>query len=206
MVLTARRDGAREALIDAAAHLLIAEGYPAVTTRRLAQAAGVNHGLVHYYFGSVERVVIAAAEQATEQLIARQRALYAGDEPFIEKWRAAMQMLEDDLATGYPKLMFELSAMAWNHPEVRAVTADLNRRWRAVLTEAFAGAFDELGIEPDEARLRAAVSLAMTFQIGLFAERLEGVSDGHRELLATIDAWFESLASAPRKRGRRTRR
>ena len=61
---TAARAAAEEALLDAAERLLADAGYAGVTTRRLAEEAGINHGLVHYYFGSnenltVEHVVVA---------------------------------------------------------------------------------------------------------------------------------------------------
>ena len=48
------RSTAEEALLDAAERLLVEVGYAGITTRRLAEEAGVNHGLVHYYFGSNE--------------------------------------------------------------------------------------------------------------------------------------------------------
>ena len=50
-------------------------GYAGITTRRLAEEAGVNHGLVHYYFGSIENLLVRALERFTERLIARQRAM-----------------------------------------------------------------------------------------------------------------------------------
>ena len=45
------REQVMQALLDAAERLLVSEGYAGISTRRLAQEAGVNHGLVHYYFG-----------------------------------------------------------------------------------------------------------------------------------------------------------
>ena len=74
---TGTRAGAEEALLDAAERLLIEAGYAAITTRRVAAEAGVNHGLVHYYFGSNENLLVQALERFTERLIARQRELYA---------------------------------------------------------------------------------------------------------------------------------
>src|SRR5262252_7740502 len=112
------RPDVRAALLDAAERLLIAEGAEAMTTRRLAAAAGVNHGLVHYYFGSVGNLVVATFERFTDRLIARQREMYAREVPFIEKWRTAMGYMEVDLASGYPKIWAELQAMAYNHPEL----------------------------------------------------------------------------------------
>ena len=48
------------ALLDAAERLLVDVGYAGITTRGLAEAAGVNHGLVHYYFGSNEQLLVRA--------------------------------------------------------------------------------------------------------------------------------------------------
>jgi TetR/AcrR family transcriptional regulator len=198
------RSDAREALLDAAERLLIDEGYAAVTTRRLAQTAGINHGLVHYYFGSMEQVLLATATRATDRILARQREMYAADVPFLSKWRTAMSFLEQDLAAGYSKLTSELRAMAWNHPEIRAIASDVNRRWREVLTEAFTAAAVEYGIDPDDAPIEALVALAMTFQIGLVAERLMGVTAGHEVLLESIDEWLQRLErdAKPKKRRR----
>ena len=65
-----------------------------ITTRRLAEEAGVNNGLVHYYFGSIENLLVRVLERFTDRLIVRQRAMYADpDIPFIEKWRTAMRYL-----------------------------------------------------------------------------------------------------------------
>src|SRR5919201_3332379 len=82
------RERARNALLDAAERLLVQVGYAGITTRRVAAEARVNHGLVHYYFGSIEELLFQAMERYTERLLQRQRALYGSEIPFIEKWRA----------------------------------------------------------------------------------------------------------------------
>src|SRR5918994_2681174 len=104
MALAASRAETKEAFLDAAERLLIQIGYAGITTRRLAEEAGANHGLVHYYFGSMEELFVQVLERFTERLIGRQRAMYESDAPFIEKWRTAMRFLEADLAAGYPKI------------------------------------------------------------------------------------------------------
>jgi|SRR5215208_6816058 len=181
------RAGAEHRLLDAAERLLVDVGYAGVTTRRLAEEAGVNHGLVHYYFGSIENVLVRTLERFTERLIDRQRALYSADAPFLEKWRTAMQYLEDD--ADYQKVWCELQALAWNRPELRDGVARVNAAWREVLLEAFAPVREELGIELP---LEALVSLVMTFNEGIILERLCGVTHGQRELLDWIDRWLSS--------------
>ena len=185
---TAARSAAEEALLDAAERLLVDVGHRGITTRRLAQEAGVNHGLVHYYFGSNENVLARALERFTERLIERQRALYAADVQFVEKWRTAMRyLLSEDLS--YQKVWLELQALAWNDVELQARLARVNEEWRTVLAEAFAEPHRELGIELP---LDALVSLVITFNTGIIVERLGGIETGHRELLAWIDGWLSS--------------
>src|SRR5436189_5922731 len=90
------RARAVEGLLDAAERLLIEVGYAGITTRRLAGEAGLNQGLVHYYFGSLDEVLVRALERFTARLIERQRAMYQADAPFREKWRTAMEYIEQD--------------------------------------------------------------------------------------------------------------
>jgi AcrR family transcriptional regulator len=185
---TPARHAAEEALLDAAERLLVDVGYAGITTRGLAEAAGVNHGLVHYYFGSNEALLVRALERFTERLIARQRELYASDEPFVDKWRTAMRYLVEEDAT-YEKIWLELQALGWNNASLRARLAEVNAEWRAVLTEAFAEPHRELKIEMP---LEALVSLVMTFNLGLIVERLGDIDTGHADLLDWIDGWLSS--------------
>ena len=181
-----RRSAAEAALLDAAERLLLDVGGAGITTRRVAKEAGVNHGLVHYYFESVENLLVRVLERFTDALIARQRELYAADLPFIEKWRAAMSYLEQDRP--YQKVWFELQALAWNRPELRARIVGVNDAWRAVLAEAFAPVRAELRIEMP---LAALVSLVITFNEGIMLERLSGIEAGQGELLAWIEERLE---------------
>jgi AcrR family transcriptional regulator len=183
---TEARSATEEALLDAAERLLVEVGYSKITTRRIAEEAGVNPGLVHYYFGSIENVLVRTLERFTERLTARQRELYAAEGPFIEKWRTAMRYLVSEDVT-YEKIWLELQALAWNRPELQEPLARVNAEWRAVLLQAFEEPHRELGIEMP---LDALVSLVMTFNIGIMVERLGGVETGHAELLDWIDGWL----------------
>src|SRR3954452_270495 len=184
----AGRATAEEALFDAAERLLVEVGYAGITTRRLAEEAGVNHGLVHYYFGSNENLLLQMLERFTARLTARQEALYASDAPFVEKWRTAMaHLMSDDVA--YEKVWLELQALGWNNDELRARLVRVNDEWGRGLTDALAVPHGELGIAMP---LDALVSLVMTFNIGLMVERLGDIERGHRQLLDWIDQWLSS--------------
>jgi AcrR family transcriptional regulator len=190
-------EGRREAvgaLLDGAERLLVEQGYGAITTRKLAEQAGVNAGLVHYYFGSMEEVMVQVLERFTARLIERQRAMYSSDRPFLEKWRAAWTFQEEDLSSGYTKIWLELQALAWNRPALRARVQQVNEEWRRVLTEALAPAIQKYGF--GALSLEATVSLVITMAQGYALERLSDIHEGHTALLGEIEAWMKSRTPA----------
>jgi AcrR family transcriptional regulator len=187
------------AFLDAAERLLIGVGYAGISTRRLAEEAGANHGLVHYYFGSMENLFVRVLERFTDRLVARQREMYARtDISAAEKWKTAMGYLESDLAAGYPKIWLELQALGWNRPDIAERVAQVNREWRDVLTDAFDRLTQEYGLDREAFPPAAMVSLVMTFNEGIMVERLSGITAGHRDLMELVGRWLESLEEAKR--------
>jgi AcrR family transcriptional regulator len=200
------RELAIERFLDAAERLLVRDGAAGISTRRLAEESGQNQGLVHYYFGSVDELLLQTMERFTDRILVRQRAMYGSDLPFIEKWRAAMGFIEEDLASGYPKVWAELDALAWNKAELRERLHDVNDRWRSLLTEAMEEAIAEYGFEDPLFSPEVWATLVGQFNKGLLTERLLGFDRGDAELLAAIDAWLVSLDSAARSRSDSERR
>jgi AcrR family transcriptional regulator len=180
------RQSTEEAFLDAAERLLVSVGYAGITTRSLAEEAGANPGLVHYYFGSMENLFVRVLERFTDRLIARQREMYSADRPFLDKWRQAVRYLDFDRP--YQKIWYELQALAWNRPELRDRVAWVDRQWRGVLLEAFAEPHRAYRVDMP---LEALVALVITFNEGIILERLSGVETGQAELLEWIDRWLE---------------
>jgi AcrR family transcriptional regulator len=201
--ITPAREEAEQAFLDAAERLLVSVGYANITTRRLADEAGLNHGLVHYYFGSMQELLVQVLERFTERLIARQREMYAADAPFIEKWRTAMRYLEEDRASGYSKVWYELQALGWNDPEIRKRVAKVDQAWFQVVSENVNKAADEYGLDRSQFPTEAVAGLVATFNVGMHLRMLSGVTAGHSALLKWIDQWLEHLEKQKkRKRSR----
>lgn len=184
--------------LDAAERLLIEVGYAAITTRRLADEAGANLGLLHYYFGSLEELFVEVLERFTDRLVARQRAMYASPLPYIEKWRLAMKYLDDDRP--YQKIWWELQAMAWNRPEYRPRIGRVLDAWREAMRASVSEAvsryrLEDAGFSPDDW-----ITLIVAANEGIILERLSGVERGHDELLASIDGWLQRLEDGARER------
>jgi AcrR family transcriptional regulator len=182
-----------ETFLDAAERLLVREGAAGISTRQLAQEAGQNHGLVHYYFGSVEELLLQTLERFTGRILERQRALYGAEGPFAEKWRTAIGYIDEDLVAGYPKIWAELEALAWNRPEMRERLRAVDESWRSVLRDALSEAIEEYGLADSGFSAEALAALVMQFNKGLLFERLLGFDRGHAELLAAIDNRLASL-------------
>ena len=62
------REAIKEAILDAAEELLSKKNPNEVTVRKIAEAAGINHSLVHRHFGTKENVVVAVHERIIEKM------------------------------------------------------------------------------------------------------------------------------------------
>jgi AcrR family transcriptional regulator len=135
----ARRDQAtaetRAAILAAARSRLLADGYASLSTRRVADAAGVPLSQIHYHFGSKQQLILAVLAAQTERLLERQAEMYAGPEPLWVRWQRACEFLEIDLASGYVRILQELIAAGWSDPELAAQVREQVGGWFDLLTE-----------------------------------------------------------------------
>lgn len=189
------------ALLDATERLLVSKGHAGLSTRRIAEEAGLAHGLIRYHFGSVEELMVQTVERASRRIVARQQELYQGDAPFIDKWRTAMELFEVDLRGGFPKVVAELMALAWNEPRLRPRLRATMESFDEVLTQAARGATVEYGLDEHRYEPPVLATLVRTFQLGMLLERLTGIDIGHAELLDGIDRVLSRLSTS--KKGAR---
>jgi AcrR family transcriptional regulator len=109
-------------LLEAAKKVLRQNGYAGLSTRDVAEAAGVPLSQIHYHFGSKQGMVLALFEYLNAQLLDRQNALF-GDATLrlSEQWDRACEYLDDDIASGYVRVLQELIAASWADVEVAKV-------------------------------------------------------------------------------------
>ncbi len=180
--------------MDAAEHLLYEVGYAGVSTRSLAEAAGLNHGLVHYYFGSMDELLTQTLRRFVEQLATALEALYADPNlTFAEKWRLGARFWMDEPTSRFPKILLELLAMGWNKPDLRMRLTEVHARFRGIFEHYFGQAMREYGLNEAQFPLKVIVAAVTSFQLGLIVEGLSSVNEGHAELLDWIQAWVDSL-------------
>jgi AcrR family transcriptional regulator len=134
-----RRDRAtadtRARILAAARDCLLADGYANLSTRHVAEVAEVPLSQIHYHFGSKQRLILAVLEAENDRLLARQRAMFGGPEPLWQQWERACDFLDEDLASGYVRILQEMIAAGWSDAEVAAKVRDYMGGWYVLLAE-----------------------------------------------------------------------
>jgi len=194
---------AREEILDAASRWIIQRGHGTLSTRAVAAGAGVTQSLIHYYFGTKERLLLAVLRRMTDALIERQTAMYTSPLTFSEKWAQACAFYERDIASGYVRLHTELRALGFSNPAIRAAVMKISNRWRSVVRDACRDVLDQLhitSVTPEEV-----ATYIVCFWLGMDVDRVLGVSETvghHRQSLATFERflrWLEAERAAGRK-------
>ena len=109
-------------LLEAAKKVLRRNGYAGLSTRDVAAEAGVPLSQIHYHFGSKQGMVLALFEHLNAQLLDRQNALLGDTTLALSKqWDRACDYLDDDIASGYVRVLQELIAASWADPAVAKV-------------------------------------------------------------------------------------
>ena len=134
------------ALLEAAKKVLRQNGYSGLSTRDVAAAAGVPLSQIHYHFGSKQGMVLALFEHLNAQLLDRQDML-AGDATLklSEQWDRACDYLDDDIASGYVRVLQELIAASWVDAGVAKVVRAAIMGWVDLIAGVARKAERELG-------------------------------------------------------------
>jgi AcrR family transcriptional regulator len=146
--VVANESTTKQAILDAARRCLLADGYAAMSTRKVATEAGVPLSQVHYHFGSKGGLVVALLESEDRRLLARQASMYSEEAPLWKRYEQACDFLEDDLESGYVRVLQEMIAAGWSNPALAEKVRAMQQGWYELLidvaTEA-AGRFGGLG-------------------------------------------------------------
>jgi AcrR family transcriptional regulator len=193
-----RGEATRQRIVGAAREVLLARGYGGTSTRAVAEEAGVRLSLVHYHFGSKQRLLLAVLDHENTGLLERQRELYAAPGPLAEKWRTACDFLDEDVRSGYVRVLWELWAAGLADESLAAGWRSAMGGWRALLESVFAEWAEELRVDLPLRPRALATLIANVFQ-GIEVELLAGVPPEdapHREVLDVLGALIARAEAA----------
>jgi AcrR family transcriptional regulator len=125
--------GVRATRIVEAMRESVAEvGIAGSTFERVAGKAGVSRGLLHYYFGTKERLLVEVIRRDTDERIATlgaaMRAAQTVDELIIAMSETFERTIREQ--TGYVYMVSELYVAGRNSPELQRELGELYRRAR----------------------------------------------------------------------------
>src|SRR3954449_12748302 len=161
-------------IVDAMRSSVALRGVAGSTFDHVARDAGVSRGLLHYYFGSKERLLAEVVKRDTELRMASldtQLVAASSAEDFIAMLRDTLEaMIRDD--TEFLTLSFEVFTLSRRNADIAAEFSELVRRTRERVSAVLSAKQDEGVLE-----LRA--------EPEAIAEVLFGLGEGGRAPVST---------------------
>lgn len=186
-------------ILAAAREALLESGFAALSTRKVAVAAGVPLSQIHYHFGSRERMILAMLRSENDSLVRRQAEMFTLDVSLSERWDLSCDYLDADLESGYVRVLQEMMAAGWSSPELRTAVTDLLGGWFRVLGDvaetAQRGGTDFGPFEPEEL-----VALVAAAFLGAESMILLGIEGDRLPLRAALRRVGDLLRAAESSR------
>ena len=181
-----RRKDAKEELLEAAKRVLLKHGYVGLSTRAVAAEAGTQMSQIRYHFESKEGMVLALFAYMNASLIDRQTATFhRSDMRVSQKWALACDYLEADLASGYVRVLQELTAVGWSNPAVGNEVRRAITQWQALILDLVRDVEDRIGSLGPFGAEEIAVLVGASF-LGAEALILLGFDDAQHPILAAL--------------------
>ena len=137
--------GTGNKILRAAKESLLERGYAQLSTRSIAETAAVPLSQIHYHFGSKQDLVLAVLEDENRRLLERQGEMFRRELPLWKRWEQACDYLEEDLDSGYVRVLQEMTAVGWSNQEVAAAVRESLKGWFDLLAEVARRASERLG-------------------------------------------------------------
>jgi TetR/AcrR family transcriptional regulator len=172
---------------------MLEEGYAAVTSRRVAAAAGLKPQLVHYYFRTMDDLFLALFRRRAEQGLERQARAFESDQPLWAVW----DLSRDPRGTA---LTMEFTALANHRKEIRAEIAASAERYRSELRRGMEAVFERYGVDAAQLPpLVCSVLLTCISRVLIIEDETLGMSTGHAETIAFVEDLLRGLEGERRR-------
>ncbi len=125
----------REQILAVSWEVLSQVGFEKITTRRIAEAAGINIATLHYYFGSKEAVLTETLRYAQEWADGRMRDAVAGATTAEQALTRAFAHTTKMVLTGPGVLRFDMAVRAFRDPDARVEALKVYARYEGFVCE-----------------------------------------------------------------------
>ncbi|HEY2656610.1 MAG TPA: TetR/AcrR family transcriptional regulator [Solirubrobacteraceae bacterium] len=124
-------------IVEAMRASVAVRGIAGSTFDHVANEAGVSRGLLHYYFGTKERLLVEVVRRESDVRIERLEEAIGGATDAEDVLDALVRSFEEWLGDGpAPVMIYEMLTLAQRNDEIAAQLAELGRRTRSHLADA----------------------------------------------------------------------
>jgi len=142
---TVAEQDTRLRILAAAKGVLLDVGYANLSTRGIAEAAGVPLSQIHYHFGTKQNLMLAVLDLENRTRLDRQAAMYEAGKPLWEQWLQACDFFDEDLASGYVRVLMEMTAAGWSNPDIAEAVSPQVQGWFDLLANVAERAVEQFG-------------------------------------------------------------
>jgi AcrR family transcriptional regulator len=180
------KNSTRDAILDATESIMIEEGYAAVTSRRVAERAGLKSPLVHYHFGSMEDLFVAVYERSTREFFRRHLEAVTADNPLRAVWELSVHPQRTRMSQ-------EMIALSNHRKSIRTITARVLEQMHAVNVTFIAKYLAEANLDPDLYPPKVISHIINGISRELVTEEAMGVDSGRAEVLAYAERMLAAI-------------
>lgn len=176
----------RTVLLDAAEQLMRDEGYAAVTSRRVAEKAGLKPQLVHYYFRTMDDLFMELFRRGAEAIVAFHERALNSPQPLWALW----ELTTDAKGTA---LTMEFIALANHRKALRAEIARYAELFRKEQIKALTSAMSRYEVDFEEFSPTILMVLMTGATQTLVQEKMLDMTVGHEETIRFAEKWLTYL-------------
>ena len=133
------------ALLSAAEACLRKYGYAGLSTRKVAEMAEMPLSQIHYHFGTKKNLLLEVFRRHNARLLERQARMFGEQLPLWRRWEQACDFLDEDIESGYVRVLQELAAAGFSDPEIAGEFRGLMGRWFDLLVTVASEAGERFG-------------------------------------------------------------
>jgi AcrR family transcriptional regulator len=181
----------REAILDATEAVMVEEGYAAVTSRRVAERAGLRSQLVHYHFGTMDDLFVAVYERTEKEFLRRHLQAATSANPLRALWELSINAKRTRLSQ-------ELIALSNHKKAIRKITARVIEQLHSINTAFIARYLEEAGVDQSRFSPLVISYIINGLSRSLVSEEALGVAVGRAEVLAFAENLLSELEAQHR--------
>jgi AcrR family transcriptional regulator len=178
----------REAILDATESIMREEGYAAVSSRRIAEKAGLKSQLVHYHFGSMDDLFLAVFRRSDDAFFSTVMKIMALPNPLRELWSSVLTTEEATLA-------LEFTAIATHRKGFRDELIRSADRVRSLENFIIAKAFGERKTYNLKVSANVFGFILQSMSRALVMESSIGITKNHAEISQFVEDMLENWNS-----------